>query len=148
MLLLHNRPSTFRAAKLFIEWSRIISSDVSPTRRRCLSFCTLFVFERPCHGDSSLSRLWIDSGIKEDASRDVAGPTWLHYVLYMYVHLSASEVWRRTTRNGEALVINTINEKTSSFERWQGSFAEGTKFQSPWRQIFLFNLLKRWSFEL
>lgn len=34
----------------------------------CLSFCALFVFERPCHGDSSLSRLWIDSRIKEDAS--------------------------------------------------------------------------------
>ena len=87
-------------------------STMTTTRRRCLSFCTLFVFERSCHGDSSLSRLWIDSGIKEDASRDVAGPTWLHYVLYMYVHLSASEVRRRKTRNGEALVINTINKKT------------------------------------
>lgn len=59
---------------------------------RHLFFCTLFVFERPCHGDSSLSRLWIDSGIKEDASRDVDGPTWLRYV---YIQtLSASEVWR------------------------------------------------------
>lgn len=59
---------------------------------RHLFFCTIFVFERPCHGDSSLSRLWIDSGIKEDASRDVDGPTWLRYV---YIQtLSASEVWR------------------------------------------------------
>lgn len=37
------------------------------------------------HRDSLLSRLWIDSGIKEDTRReDIGGPTWFKTTVYVY----------------------------------------------------------------